>query len=235
VSLAPRLLVPLSKPITVVVVEPHPVVREGLPLLLKDEGLLVVAGASHPEVAEPLIARHDPDVVLLAGGRERDGAADLVRRLVRRGARATVVLYVDGKEADSVQEALRAGAAGVVSTRRPVAQIARALRAAAVGRTWFDEPDWVEAPLTPAAEDSLQRSDGLSGTEKRVLALVAAGASTEDIAGGLGMSPHTVRTHVRNLLRKLDAQSRAHAVAIAMREAAIDMSEASTGHPPSPG
>jgi DNA-binding NarL/FixJ family response regulator len=219
--------VPPPEPITVVVVVPHPIVREGLPLLLKEEGLLVVGCASDPEAAEPVIVHHDPDVVLVADGREREAGADLVGRLLRRGARAAVVLYVDGKEADSVQQALRAGAAGVVSTMRPVAQIARALRAAAAGRTWFDESDWAQAPLTPEAEDSMQRSDGLSGTEKRVLALVAAGVSTEDIAGGLGVSPHTVRTHVRNLLRKLDAQSRAHAVAIAMREEAIDVDDTS--------
>lgn len=220
-------MVPPPEPITVVVVVPHPVVREGLPLLLKEEGLLVVGCAPDPEAAEPVIAHHDPDVVLVADGREGEAGADLVGRLLRRGARVAVVLYVDGKEADSVQQALRAGAAGVVSTMRPVAQIARALRAAAGGRTWFDESDWAEAPLTPEAEDSVQRSDGLSGTEKRVLALVAAGVSTEDIAGGLGVSPHTVRTHVRNLLRKLDAQSRAHAVAIAMREEAIDVGDMS--------
>jgi DNA-binding NarL/FixJ family response regulator len=219
--------VPPFEPTTVVVVEPHPIVREGLPLLLKDEGLLVVACAADPASAEGLIAHHDPDVVLVADGREREAGADLVGRLLRRGARAAVVLYVDGKEADSVQQALRGGAAGVVSTLRPVAQIARALRAAAAGRTWFDESDWAEAPLTPEAEDSIQRSDGLSGTEKRVLALVAAGFSTEDIAASLGVSPHTVRTHVRNLLRKLDAQSRAHAVAIAIREEAIDVGRSS--------
>jgi DNA-binding NarL/FixJ family response regulator len=217
--------VPLAEPSTVVLVEPHPIVRDGLPLLLKDEALLVVATAAGPAAAEPLIARHDPDVVLLADRRPDLVGAELVGRLLRGGSRAAVVLYVDGEETDSLQEALRVGAAGVVSTLRPVAQIARALRAAAAGRTWFDEADWVDAPLTAAAEQSVQRTDGMSETEKRVLALVAAGSSTEDIAEALGVSPHTVRTHVRNLLRKLDAQSRAHAVAIAMREAAIDVAD----------
>jgi DNA-binding NarL/FixJ family response regulator len=220
-----------SEPATIIVVEPHPVVREGLPLLLKNEGLLVVASAPDATNAEPLIARHDPDVVLLAYGREGASDAELVGRLMRQGSHAAVVLYVDGPEVDGMQDALRAGAAGVVSTRRPVRQIARALRAAAAGRTWFDESDWVAAPLTPAAERSVRRSGGLSGTEKRVLALVAAGSSTEDIAEGLGVSPHTVRTHVRNVLRKLDAQSRAHAVAIAMSEAAIDIERPSRARP----
>jgi DNA-binding CsgD family transcriptional regulator len=57
-----------------------------------------------------------------------------------------------------------------------------------------------------------------------VLALVASGAGTEGIAAALVVSSHTVRTHVRNLMRKLDAQSRAHAVAIAMGEGTIEPS-----------
>ena len=56
-----------------------------------------------------------------------------------------------------------------------------------------------------------------------MLALVADGRSTEEAADALSLSPHTVRTHLRNVMRKLEASSRAHAVAIAMREAAIDM------------
>lgn len=209
--------------VSVLVADPHPVVREGLPLLLRDEGLLVVATAGTGALAEALTRRHEPDVVLLSGTLPDAEGAVVLARLLRAGVRAAVVLYVPETETEAVGDAVRAGAAGVVSTSRPVAQIARALRAVASGRTWFHEQDWVDAPLTPKAEQSVQRSDGLSDSEKRVLALVAAGASTETIATDLGVSPHTVRTHVRNLLRKLDAQSRAHAVAIAMREAAIDV------------
>jgi DNA-binding CsgD family transcriptional regulator len=60
-------------------------------------------------------------------------------------------------------------------------------------------------------------------SELRVLALVAEGGSTEETAEVLSISPHTVRTHMRNVMRKLEASSRAHAVAIAMREAAIEV------------
>ncbi len=88
---------------------------------------------------------------------------------------------------------------------------------------WFDADGSYAAPLSPDAEAALRRSDGLSDPERRVLARVAAGISTEDIAAALALSPHTVRTHVRNLMRKLDAQSRAHAVAIAIREDAIEV------------
>ena len=67
------------------------------------------------------------------------------------------------------------------------------------------------------------RSERLSGKERAVLAELARGNSTEEIGLILSVSPHTVRTHVKNLMRKLDARTRAHAVAIALSERAIDV------------
>jgi DNA-binding CsgD family transcriptional regulator len=64
--------------------------------------------------------------------------------------------------------------------------------------------------------------DRLSGKERSVLAELARGNTTEEIGLLLGVSPHTVRTHVKNLMRKLGARTRAHAVAIALSESAID-------------
>ena len=208
---------------TVVLADPHPVVREGLPLLLHDETLRVVGTAGSLAGAADVVRRLDPDILLAAAEFPDGDAVTLTAQLLRQGARAAVLFYVPGSETGAVQEALRAGAAGVVSTSRPVAQVARALRAVAAGRTFFHEGDWFDAPLSPAAERSVQRAEGLSEAERRVLALVAAGSPTDEIAVALGVSPHTVRTHVRNLMRKLDAQSRAHAVAIAMREGAVDV------------
>jgi DNA-binding CsgD family transcriptional regulator len=67
------------------------------------------------------------------------------------------------------------------------------------------------------------RCDRLSRKERLVLAELALGNSTEEIGIALGVSPHTVRTHVKNLMRKLGARTRAHAVAIALSEHAIEM------------
>jgi DNA-binding CsgD family transcriptional regulator len=79
-----------------------------------------------------------------------------------------------------------------------------------------------------AALDRSRRSrcERLSGKERLVLAELARGNSTEEIGLVLGVSPHTVRTHVKNLMRKLGARTRAHAVAIAMTEHAIEVGPA---------
>jgi DNA-binding CsgD family transcriptional regulator len=67
------------------------------------------------------------------------------------------------------------------------------------------------------------RTSRLSGRERGVLEGLARGDSTEEVAAALHVSPHTVRTHVKNALRKLDAKTRAHAVAIALKEGAIEL------------
>jgi DNA-binding NarL/FixJ family response regulator len=73
-----------------------------------------------------------------------------------------------------------------------------------------------------SASDGGGRCDALSRRELAVLEELAMGTSTEDIAAKFHVSPHTVRTHIKNILRKLDAHTRAHAVAIAYSEDAID-------------
>jgi len=215
---------------SVVVIDPHPPMREGLSLLLPPEGLAVLGGASTGAGGEALVVRHEPDVALVAADLpDVDGIA-LVRRLVGRGLRSAVVLYALDADCEDSSAAVNAGAAGLVAKRRSIAELAEALRSVATGGLWFEERD--DDALAPAPAPELpppslppaqRRTSALSSSELRVLALVAEGGSTEATAEALSLSPHTVRTHMRNVMRKLEASSRAHAVAIAIREAAIEI------------
>ena len=214
---------------SVVIVDPHPPMREGLSLLLPPEGLAVLGGASTGAGGEALIARHEPDIALVAADLPDVDGISLVRRLVRRGVRSAVVLYAHDADCEDSAAAVHAGAAGLVAKRRSIAELAEALRSVATGGLWFEERD--DEALAPAPAPARlpplplppaqRRTSTLSSAELRVLALVAEGGSTEATAEALSLSPHTVRTHMRNVMRKLEASSRAHAVAIAIREAAI--------------
>lgn len=213
----------------VVVVDPHPPVRDGLSLLLAPEGFTVLGGASTGAGGEALIVRHEPDIALIAADLpDVDGVA-LVRRLVRRGLRSAVVLYADDADCEDSAAAVHAGAAGLVAKRRTIAELAEALHSVATGGLWFEERDDDALAPAPAPAQPLplpraqRRTSTLSSSELRVLALVADGGSTEATAEALSISPHTVRTHMRNVMRKLEASSRAHAVAIALRESAIEL------------
>ncbi len=219
-----------SSTTSVVIVDPLPPMREGLSLLLPPEGVAVVGGASTGAGGEALVARLEPDIALVAADLpDVDGIA-LVRRLVGRGLRSAVVLYADDADCEDSAAAVNAGAAGLIAKRRSIAELAEALRLVSTGGLWFEERD--DAALAPAPIPTTgplplprgqRRTSTLSSAELRVLALVAGGGSTEETAEALSLSPHTVRTHMRNVMRKLEASSRAHAVAIAIREAAIQV------------
>lgn len=222
---------PAVDTISVVVVDPHPPVRDGLSLLLAPEGLSVLGGASTGAGGEALIARHEPRIALIASDLPDGDGITLLRRIVRSGTRSAIVLYADDADCESSAAAVHAGAAGLVAKRRSIAELSDALRSIATGGLWFEERD--DDVLAPAPEPVLagplplprgqRRTSTLSSSELRVLALVAEGGSTEATAEALSLSPHTVRTHLRNTMRKLEASSRAHAVAIAIREAAIEI------------
>jgi DNA-binding NarL/FixJ family response regulator len=215
---------PADSPVRVFVADPHAAVRDGLPGLLRPDAIVTVDVSATAEGVEEMIERHRPDAVLAASALCVLEGVSLPARLARCGLHTPVVIYAPGDGPEHITAAVNAGAAGIVGQGRPVAQVARALRTVAAGGMWFGERDWSDAPLTAGAGAALRRSDGLSVGERRVLALVAAGHDTDDIAASLSVSPHTVRSHVRNLMRKLDAQSRAHAVAIVMREQPLPLS-----------
>jgi DNA-binding NarL/FixJ family response regulator len=226
--LASTAAAPVAQTTSVVIVDSHPPMRDGLALLLPPEGVTVLGGASTAAGGETIIARHEPDVALVAAVLPDVDGIGLLRRLVRRGLRTAVVLYADDDDRERSAAAVHAGAAGVIAKRRTIPELAVALRSVATGGLWFDEPDddaLAPAPVQPEPEPerpARRRTATLSSSELRVLALVAEGGSTEATAEALSLSPHTVRTHMRNVMRKLEASSRAHAVAIAIREAAIE-------------
>jgi len=211
----------------VVVVDSQAPVREGLPLLLRAEAIDVRGVASTGAAGEALIEQHAPDVALVGLDLSDVDGFSLLRRLVRRGVRSAIVLYTAFEDGAEAALAMHAGAAGVICKHRTIAELAQALRAVAGGGIWFGDrtdmapPAPAYAPEPPPSGE--RRTAALSSAELRVLALVAEGRSTEEAAEALSLSPHTVRTHLRNVMRKLQASSRAHAVAIAMREAAIGL------------
>lgn len=213
----------------VVVVDSHATVREGLPLLLRPEGIDVLGVASTGAGGETLIHRHQPDIALISPLLTDVEGTVLLRRLLARGVRSAILMYVEAEGGEDSALAVNAGAAGVVGKGRTIAELAAAMRVIAAGGVWFGDDDGADVPngsapvLDASAVPALRRTSTLSASELRVLALVAEGRSTEEAADMLSLSPHTVRTHVRNVMRKLEASSRAHAVAIAIREAAIEV------------
>jgi len=212
---------PDRSPVTLLIADDDEVTRSGLRTLLAAQPGIVVVGEAADGVEAVEQARLlRPDVVLMDVRMPRRDGIEATRQLLA-GAAGTaeppkVVVITTFENDGYVTAALGAGASGFVLKRLPVRQIAEAVRVVAAG----------EAILFPAAlrrmvsarplgsAEALPRA-ALTGREEEVLRLMATGLSNPEIAESLTVSLETVKTHVGNVLTKLGAQNRTHAVVIA--------------------
>ncbi|MGC8918750.1 response regulator [Streptomyces sp. PG2] len=198
--------------ISLLVVDDHPVVRDGLRGMFESAPGFTVLGeaAGGVEAVERALAL-DPDVVLMDLRMPGGSGVDAIRELVRRGARAKIlVLTTYDTDTDTLQ-AIEAGATGYLLKDAPREELFTAVRAAARGRT-------VLSPAVATRLVSAVRSPGgepLSAREREVLALVARGTPNREIARALFISEATVKTHLTHLYGKLGVKDRAAAVAAA--------------------
>jgi DNA-binding NarL/FixJ family response regulator len=203
---------------TVLIADDDEVTRTGLRTLLDlQPGIAVIGEVGDGEEAVDRARELRPDVVLMDVRMPRRNGIDATRELLAGSAEPPKVVVITTFENDGyVTAALSAGASGFLLKRLPVRQIAEAVRVVAAG----------DAILFPAAlrrmvavrprgsADALPRA-GLTAREEEVLRLMATGMSNLEIAERLVVSAETAKTHVGNVLTKLGAQNRTHAVVIA--------------------
>ena len=199
------------------VVEDHRALREGLELLLQREQWEVVGSSGDPQEGFDLIDERKPDVAIIDIRLPGESGIGLARRLLRRHPDLGVVLYTGDNEVQLLYEGLDSGARGYALKDGPPEQLFEALRSVAAGGTYVD-PSLRPALLSRGAT---KRVPSLSPREREILDMLAKGHTGEDIAGRLYLSPETVRTHVRNAMEKLEANTRVHAIAIALRQGEI--------------
>lgn len=202
-----------SARIRIVVIDDHPVVREGLVASLEDDaGFEVVGEAGSAEEALRLVAATRPDVVLL--DLELPGMSGLeaipALREAHPGAGLLVLTAYDTDE--RVLGAIRAGARGYLLKGASLQAIARAVRTVHAGESHLDPriTGKVLAELGPG-----RPATTLTEREREVLGGIAEGLANKQIAQSLGITERTVKYHVTSILNKLGAENRAHAVAVA--------------------
>jgi DNA-binding NarL/FixJ family response regulator len=200
------------KKINVLIVEDHPIVREGVTTVLEREHDIEVVGASET-IADGLrlAARVQPDVVLLDLKLPDAAAIDGVSSFARQGRAVVVFTAYDAD--DDVFRAIRGGARGYLLKGSPAVEIAQAIRQVRAGESYLSPR--IAAKIVSGVKEPKSRTSRLSGREHAVLRLVAAGLSNRQIGDTLSISERTVKFHVTAVFNKLGADNRAQAVAIA--------------------
>jgi len=209
------------KPIRVLIVDDHAVVRSGLSaFLMIYPDLELVGDASGGAEAIRMCEKFHPDVILMDLVMPGMDGAAATKAIRERWKDIQVIALTSFKEEGLVQGALQAGAIGYLLKNVSADELADAIRAAHAGRPTL-APEAAEALIQASLHQPAVGYD-LTAREKEILALMVEGLSNPDIAERLFVSRSTVKFHVSNILSKLGAESRTEAVAIAIQNRLVD-------------
>jgi len=208
----------VSGPVRVLVADDQALVREGLMTLLQSvPGIEPVAAAVNGEEAVALSARHRPDVVLMDLRMPTLDGVEATRRIRAAQPQTEIVVLTTHADEASILEALQAGALGYLTKDAGIAEISRAVQAAANHQALLDP--LVQSRLLAAASAGARPAppptalpDDLTPREAEVVSLIARGLSNSEIAAALVVSNATVKTHINHVFAKIGARDRAQAV-----------------------
>ena len=203
--------------IRVLVVDDHELVREGLRLMLsRTEGIEVAGLAASGNEALADLESVDPDVLLLDLSMPGVSGLEVIAVLTTRGQpRPRILVLTAQDDQDIVLEAVRTGAHGYILKSASRSELVGAIRRVAGGDQYYDS---VVAKAFLRGDQRQREAALLTRREVETLRLAADGLTTREIAARLFVSSSTVKSHLDNIYRKLEASDRAHAVAIALRK-----------------
>ena len=213
---------PRQKLMRVLIVDDHPVTRDGLRAALSTSDEIEIVGeADSGEEAIDAVKRLEPDVVFMDVRMPGIGGIEATKAIRQAHPDTKVILFTIEESRNAVADAIRAGVSGYLLKDVSASELVQAARLAVDGkavihptltRAFIEEVQYVEhRPETP-----------LSRRESQILQRVAYGATTKEVARDLGISAHTVKTHLERIFEKLGANDRAQAVAIALRQGLVD-------------
>jgi DNA-binding NarL/FixJ family response regulator len=200
---------------SLVLVEQHEALRDGLAVLLERRGFEVRGCATTAARGERVIAERKPDIALVGVDLPDERGTELVRRLNERPPVPKCVIYTGLSDPDLLEAAYRSGARGLVAKPAGLPVLVDALREVWRGGRYFDRS------FAKQRENGSASQRKISHRESEILTMLAKGLTGEEIARRLVLSPETVRTHVRNAMEKLDARTRTEAVVKALEREEI--------------
>jgi DNA-binding NarL/FixJ family response regulator len=205
------------KPIRVLTVDDHALLREGIAALVNAEAdMALVAEASTGQEAIEQFRHHRPDVTLMDLQMPGLNGIEAIINICSEFPSARIIVLTTYSGDTQVLRALRAGARGYILKGHVHRELLETIRAVHLGKKRI--PPEVAAELADHAGD-----DGLTAREIDVLRLIADGNPNKLIADHLSISEETVKSHVTNILSKLGARDRTHAVTIGLKRGIIEL------------
>ncbi len=209
-----------SKPIRVMLVDDHAMVRRGLATFLKVfSDMQLVGEAENGETAIQLCGEVLPDVILMDMAMPAMDGAATTRAIRQQFPQVQIIALTSYKDGKIIKNALEAGAIGYLLKDISADDLAWAIRAAHAGRATLS-PEAAQALVESANQPPASGLD-LTQREREVLKLMIEGLNNTQIAGQLTVSPSTIKSHVSNILNKLGVSNRTEAVALALRHGLI--------------
>ena len=216
-----------SKPLTVVLVDDHIVVRSGLRVLLESEpSIEVVAEAGDVPTAVAAVAEHSPDVIVLDLHMPGEPSLPAIPRLRETSPHTRVVVLTAQRDPSFAGEALRLGASGYVPKEAAESQLLQAIEVAAGGGTYL-EPQ-LGARLAANVAATSRAAAELSEREIEILRLIARGLTNREMATRLYLSVRTVESHRARIQRKLGRSRRSDLVEYALERGLVEASDVPT-------
>jgi DNA-binding NarL/FixJ family response regulator len=206
---------PAERPIRILIVDDHPVVRAGLTSMLSTQpGFQVLGNASNGTDALALMDADVPDIVLLDLRMPGMTGIDVLHVLRRRGTKCRTIILTSFETDEDIYQAVQAGAQGYLLKNTSQQELVGAIRAVHAGLRHLPPR------ITVRLAERMMRST-LTDREREVLQMLSKGLTNKQIAQVLGISGNTIRNHVNSILQKLEVADRTEAVTLALQRGII--------------
>lgn len=211
----------MNKPsVHIMVVDDHSVVREGLTSIIRREpGFKVIGDLSNGAEAVEAYDRLMPEVTVMDLRMPVLGGVDAITQIRRKHPYARILVLSNSIGDEDIHLALEAGAMGYLFKHSSIHQIVPAIHALVEGR------EWIPAEVTDQLNQR-ESAGSLTSREREIVHLLMLGEANKEIGDALGITEQTVKSHLRNILSKLQVRDRTEAVTVALRRGIIHLPEA---------
>lgn len=215
------------EPISVLIVDDHTLMRQGLRRILEEAGMQIVGEAENGQEAVAKTLEVSPDVVLMDIQMPVMDGIQATREIKSLAPRTTVVILTMHEEEEYLFEAIKAGAIGYLQKNKAPQELIKVIEAAREGLSLLPPTLATRvlnefAAISKQQEQKLKHYTQLTSREREVLKLIAQGLSNKEIAKELFISDKTVKNHLSNIFAKLQINDRTKAAILAVKEGLID-------------